>query len=196
MDDLTDSDSVVVLYIGGEGRSGSTILAGLLGNQDAFFPVGEFRTVWQALNTDELCGCGESFSSCEFWRQVGEQVFGGWHRVDVEGMLKMDRRFARHRSIPGLLVASLREPETSSLNEYRQLLGRLYAAVKQVSGCSVIVDSTKDPSYAFLLRNVPRLDLRFVHLVRDGRGVAYSWSGEIQRVQSTTNIRHLVTRFY
>jgi hypothetical protein len=169
-----DSDSVVVLYIGSEPRSGSTVLAALLGNHEGLFPVGEFRTVWQVLETDELCGCGEPFSSCQFWRRVGEKAFDGWDRVDVENMLKMDRRFARHRRIPSLLVSSLRWPRGADLDQYRQTLGRLYAGVKEVSGCSVIVDSTKDPPYALILRNVRKLDLRLVHLVRDSRGVAYS----------------------
>jgi hypothetical protein len=93
-------------------------------------------------------------------------------------MLKTDGKFARHRRIPRLLVSSLQWLESANLNQYRQILARLYAAVKEVSGCSVIVDSTKDPAYALLLRKVLGLDLRFIHLVRDSRGVAYSWSKE------------------
>ena len=173
--DLPDSDSVVVLYIGGEGRSGSTVLAALLGNRDGFFPVGEFRGMWEALRTDELCGCGESISSCEFWRRVGERGFGGWDRIDVEAMLAMDNRLARQRHIPRLLMSLSPYGKSAELNRYRQILARLYATVKEVSGCSVIVDSTKDPAYALLLRGVPGLDVRFIHLVRDSRGVAYSW---------------------
>ena len=74
MSDRCDSEPVVVLYIGGDGRSGSTMLAALLGNHEGFFPIGEFRKVWRALTNDELCGCGESFSRCEFWRRVGERA--------------------------------------------------------------------------------------------------------------------------
>jgi hypothetical protein len=40
----------------------------------------------------------------------------------------------------------------------------------------VIVDASKHVSHAFLLRRVPGLDLRVVHLVRDSRGVALSWT--------------------
>ena len=36
------------------------------------------------------------------------------------------------------------------------------------------MDSTKDPSYAYVLRDVPGIDLRVINLVRDSRGVAYS----------------------
>src|SRR5439155_4026021 len=42
-------------------------------------------------------------------------------------------------------------------------------------------DSSKAPSTAFVLRQVPGLDLRLVHLVRDSRGVAFSWTKRIVR---------------
>jgi sulfotransferase family protein len=49
----------------------------------------------------------------------------------------------------------------------------------------VIVDSSKAPSYALLLDMIPDLDLHLVHLVRDSRGVAFSWQradrGEARR---------------
>jgi hypothetical protein len=176
VNEVSNIDSVVVLYIGGEGRSGSTVLSALLGNQDGYFPVGEFRGVWNALKDDELCSCGEPFSSCEFWRSVGERGFGGWDRLDVEGMLKADGEFARHRSLLRLLLPSLRRAKRVRLNQYRELLAHLYTAVKEVSGCSVIVDSTKNSAYALILRDAPGVDVRFVHLVRDSRAVAYSWS--------------------
>ena len=49
----------------------------------------------------------------------------------------------------------------------------------------MIVDSTKIPSYAFLLRRVPAIDLRFVHLVRDSRGVVHSWQKSVERADAT-----------
>jgi hypothetical protein len=192
MNDLADSESVVVLYIGGEGRSGSTVLSALLGNVAGLFPVGEVRDVWQALKTNELCGCGQPFLECKFWPPVGDRAFGGWHQVDVDAMLKMDQSFARQRRLSRLFLASLQRSKSESLTRYRRLLSDLYTAVKEVSGCSVIVDSTKDPAYALLVRDAPNLDVRFVHLVRDSRGVAYSWSKK--HVERPEYGRHPVLR--
>jgi hypothetical protein len=175
-DQSPDFDSVLVLYIGGEGRSGSTVLAELLGNHDGFFPVGEIRGVWHALEDDSLCGCGRPFSKCDFWHQVGKRAFGGWDRIDVGTMLNRDGKFARHRRIPRLLMSPFRWIDSADLDQHREVLSRLYSAIKEESGCSVIVDSTKDPAYALILRKIRQLDLRFVHLVRDSRAVAYSWS--------------------
>jgi hypothetical protein len=52
----------------------------------------------------------------------------------------------------------------------------LYASVRQTTGAEVVVDSSKSPAFALLLSTVSALDISFVHLVRDPRGVAYSWS--------------------
>ncbi len=62
------------------------------------------------------------------------------------------------------------------LEECGPILERLYRAILRVSGAGVIVDSSKRLSYAVLLSLLPFADLRVVHLVRDSRAVAYSWT--------------------
>jgi hypothetical protein len=165
-----------VLYISGDGRSGSTLLSALLGANEGFFPVGELRGIWHAVRTNELCGCGTPFLDCSFWRVVGERVFAGWDRVDTDRMLALDARYARHRSIGRLFVPAIGRNRDSQREQYAAVLRRLYEAVWEESGCSVIVDSSKDAPYGFLLSGIEGLDVRVVHLVRDSRGVAYSWS--------------------
>jgi hypothetical protein len=64
----------------------------------------------------------------------------------------------------------------SAPDHYLDTLARLYRAVAETSGCELVVDSSKLPSYGFVLGHVPDLDVRAVHLVRDPRGTAYSWS--------------------
>jgi len=50
-----------------------------------------------------------------------------------------------------------------------------------VTGARVIVDSSKIPTYAMLLRGLPGVDLRVLHLVRDSRGVVFSWQKRVRR---------------
>lgn len=57
---------------------------------------------------------------------------------------------------------------------YRALLGHLYRAIRRVTGARVVVDSSKNASYARILADTPGIRLRILHLVRDSRGVAYS----------------------
>src|SRR5439155_14642762 len=65
------------------------------------------------------------------------------------------------------------------LTEHATALGNLNAAIADVSGCSVIVDSSKLPTYAFVLKKVPGLEVHIVHLVRDSRATAFSWQRNI-----------------
>ncbi len=165
--------TTTVLYIGGDSRSGSTALSAILGSYDGVVSVGELRTLWQALKTDQLCGCGEPISQCQFWIAVGECAYGGWASLDVDAMIDADWMVARHRSMARHLLRSTWRAD-SDLEAHRERLGRLYAAIRETSGARIVVDSTKDPSYAYVLRGVRGIDLRVVHLVRDSRGVAYS----------------------
>ena len=63
-----DADPFRVLYIGGWGRSGSTLLDRLLGQAEGSFSVGEMRDLWlRGVLENRRCGCGEPFDSCPFW---------------------------------------------------------------------------------------------------------------------------------
>jgi hypothetical protein len=58
---------------------------------------------------------------------------------------------------------------------YLEQLGLLYRAIAEETGSDVIVDSSKYPSHAYLLRLVNDLDVRVLHVTRDPRAVANSW---------------------
>ena len=174
------TEQVTVLYIGGHGRSGSTILAQTLGQIPGFVNVGELWQVWyRGLRENERCGCGRHFYSCDFWRAVGDEAYGGWDNVDVDRLVAfrpylVDQRYTPHYALAANSGIRGRKINTL-LAECGPVLERLYRAIQRVSGAQVIVDSSKRLSYAVLLNLLPFADLRVVHLVRDSRAVAYSW---------------------
>jgi hypothetical protein len=61
---------------------------------------------------------------------------------------------------------------------YLRYYEHLYRAIGEVSGARWIVDSSKDPSFGHVLALSDQIDLAVVHLVRDSRAVAYSWTRE------------------
>jgi hypothetical protein len=67
------------------------------------------------------------------------------------------------------------------LDRYVGVLDTLFTAVSEVAGSDLIVDTSKAPSFATLIARVPNVDLRIVHLVRDSRGMAYSWEKQVLR---------------
>lgn len=150
----------------------------LVGRSEEACSVGEMRDIWlRGVLEDRLCGCGEPFLACPFWTDVGEQAFGAWNRPEARRLHAERMRFDRPWTVPLLLSAMT----TPTMQHYLDALDRLYRAIADVSGAQVIVDSTKIPSYAFLLHRIAALDLRFVHLVRDSRGVVHSWRKLVER---------------
>lgn len=154
-----------VIYICGYGRSGSTILDILLGNSSELLGAGELgnlpKRVWP---NDEYCSCGTRVQSCAFW----SEVVATWQRQTPtasieryrEIQIRQERRWSGRRG--------------DDFGRYRELTAGLIAAIGAVSGKRVVVDSSKIPARGLALAAIPEIDLRVVHLVRDGRGVAWS----------------------
>ncbi len=168
---------VKVLYIAGLGRSGSTVLGNVLGEIEGFFHGGEFNFIWEHnLMENRLCGCGAPFDECEVWGSVMKRAFGGIGGVDAREMVRLQSLGTRTRHVPLMLRARGRRVLASRLGKYLARLEKLYRAVQESTGSRVIVDSSKMPSYGYTLGMTPGIDLYVVHLVRDPRAAAYSWS--------------------
>jgi hypothetical protein len=174
-------EPVRVLFIAGLGRSGSTLLDRVLGQVPGCCSIGEASQVWKGLLAGTPCGCGRRPQECEFWSAVVEAGFGGWQRLDVPAALALQQRVDRTRYLPRLLAPRAAGRFGRDLAAYAALLGRLYAAVAAVAEARVVIDSGKHTSTAYLLRHVPGIAPRIVHLVRDSRGVAYSWTKAVKK---------------
>jgi hypothetical protein len=166
---VTDADPTV-LFIGGAGRSGSTLLECMLGEVPGVVAAGEVTHLWdRGLMEDQLCGCGRPFSECLFWRDVMDRAFADGLPDTPEGLMRLKRR----------ALSVLRGPfSAGARRRYAGLLVSLYRAIADVAGARVVVDSSKYPPEAYLLRGAVRaqgLGVRFVHLVRDPNAVVYSW---------------------
>ncbi len=142
-----------MLYVGGIGRSGSTLIERLIGQLPGACPVGELVYLYErGIDWGERCGCGQPFHECLFWRQVGKAGFGGWDEVDARRIGALRFRVDRNRYIPALAGRVLRPARRQALDEYTSYYARLYGAIRDVSGCHLVVDSSKHPSLAHCLR--------------------------------------------
>lgn len=168
---------IKVLYIGGSGRSGTTLLLRLLGQLNGFVAVGELWHIWfMGFTQNHLCGCGQPFKHCPFWTEVVTEAFGGFDQINVEEIRALRRSVQSDSHLPRLALPFLRDAAYQKrLESYLHILTRLYVSIQRVSRCRVIVDSSKGPRYALNLNEVPQVELYLAHLVRDSRAVAYSW---------------------
>ena len=134
------------------------------------------RSIWEhGWIEDRVCGCGAPFGGCRMWQPVHDGPFGGAGKADARERIRQRERSARTKHSPLMLTAPGRRWVGRRLGGYLGTLGRLYGAVRDVTGSSVIVDSSKFPSYGYALGMVPGVELYVLHLVRDPRAVAYSW---------------------
>lgn len=193
MDVGTSTPPVRVLYVGGVPRSGSTLTDLVLDQLPGHVAVGElFYLFRNGVELDSLCGCGENFSRCPFWQTVGRIAFGGWDQLDLADVLLLQARVDRTRAIPAVLSGKGR-PTAAEVERYRKLLLGIYRAVQQVSGADVIVDSSKRPSMAYVLRGTSGLRLTCVQVVRDPRGVAHSF-GKVVPLTPSSDVGEFMPR--
>lgn len=178
---------VRVVYLGGLGRSGTTLIERLLAEIPGMCAAGEVVHLWQrGLAEGERCGCGEPFGACGFWTRVGQAAFGGWDQVSVGRIAELRQAVDRTRYVPRLARGSLSGPTSQRLADYTSYYLRLYQAIAEAGPCRAVIDSSKHASLAFCLAKRPEIDLRVIHVIRDSRAVAYSWASKVERPDSVT----------
>lgn len=171
-----------IIYIGGYGRSGSTVLDIALGNDAGVISLGEVANLFPLLASagEAVCSCDEAVHNCPLWgpviRSLQEAGLNDWRRIAraqrvVEGWRGFLAAITGHRALWGFTG--------DAAETYVRYMRALFAALATTSGAPVFVDSSKSTrltlSRALALQQLCRFDVRFIHLVRDGRAVM--WSG-------------------
>ena len=186
-------DPLKVLFIGGLGRSGTTLVELLLNELAISAAVGETIHLWErGVANNERCACGDTFAHCVHWQAVGKKAFGGWTEVDLDDIIALRWSVDRSRRLPAIArhhlggpLARLHAPWTDDEARYLHHLRLVLQASAAVAGNpQVLLESSKHLSTAALLASDPAIDLRVLHLVRDPRGVAYSWTKEVERPET------------
>jgi hypothetical protein len=172
-------ENITVLYILSSQRSGSTLLDRMLGQIPGFFSVGELRYIWhRGLAENQLCGCGEPFRACPFWKPVIERYQR--QHPETANLAEIDRLSqvtGHYRYTPLCFLPrwmGRRFEAGRMVDRYARALGVLYGAIQAQSQARVIVDSSKSYPYALAVARLSQVNLHVVHLVRDSRAVAFS----------------------
>ena len=169
-------DRLRVIYIAAHGRSGTTLVGSLIGMLDDCCFVGEVWAAWtDGVRANRMCGCGEPFRRCPFWTAVFDRAFGGF---DTPASRDAERAIARLQA-PSEALKFWRSilqhgAIATDATAYQNALLPLYQAIHDISGDRVVVDSSKLLRYGALLASLPDVDIRFVNVVRDVRGVMQS----------------------
>ncbi|HEX3765884.1 MAG TPA: sulfotransferase [Kofleriaceae bacterium] len=172
------SPAIPVLSINGWCRNGSTLIGNLLNEVPGFFHAGELHFLWKNAygnGSNDRCGCGARLVSCPIWSRVLATELPAGASAEAHARDVVQRQWATVRTRHTWRV--LREGDRSEARRtHARTMARVYRAIAEVTGCRVIVDSTKIPGEAALLPHVEGIAPRFLHLVRDPRATAHSWS--------------------
>lgn len=166
-----------VLYVAGWGRSGSTILGTTLGQVQNYFLAGELRQIYgRGLIHNQRCGCSLPFNECPVWQKILLEVYGTSEGISPEKVFRTRDFKLRDRHLLLLNRARIDRLIEPNRQEWVANIRKLYRGIETVSGARVIIDTSKFPSYLYLLTQIADLDVRVLHLFRDPRASAYSWS--------------------
>lgn len=168
------SSTPKILYIIGAQRSGTTLMASILGSIPGVFAAGKVRDLWsQGVLRRQLCACGEPAPECPIWKPVLGKALAGTSAASVA---QWHHRHMRIRRTPSFVrqdaARLLAHPEVAA---YADVVRKTYEALWQETGASVVVDSSKYPPDGALLGLLFPERVRYLHMVRDPRGVAFSW---------------------
>jgi len=176
--DTTEASSrngLRILYVAGVPRIGSTVLGELLGSIPGVIFVGELNFFWRRFARAEVCSCGRPLPDCSFWSAVVREAYGEMTPGQARQLAELERHVLRRQFALTLAPAAWPVPETSRAGQMLAERALLYRAIGQLTGASWIVDGGKEPIFGALMARADVGAIATVHLVRDPRGVAYSW---------------------
>ena len=140
---------IKVIYVFGSGHSGSTLASLMLGRHSRIESVGEIKAYEHAIEEKALCNCGTPLLECSYWKgihqRLGSDAATGFPALNAEDATE----FARENT-------------------------RFLNALLENAGKDFFCDSSKTKWRLFKYLASPEFEVTVLHVVRDGRAVAYS----------------------
>lgn len=176
-------------FIMAASHSGSTLLAMLLGSHPQATTIGDTAGTASRKHPDYCCSCGNRPQVCPFWQHVKGQMARRGFNLDVTDF-GTHFEYPESRFINRVLHAEHRGPILETIRDsvlwlspgwrrqFRTIAERnvtLVKTVTKVTNSQILIDSSKHPHRLKFLLRIPELEVKVIHLVRDGRGVAHTY---------------------
>lgn len=168
-------NETTIIYIAGYGRSGSTLLERILSSHKKIFGTGELTNFLNMIDSeDSFCSCGKKVQECEFWSDVIRKSYGNF--ANVHELKDIQNEFESFSGFLGYVFGHRYDKRAI----YRTFSQKLFSGISQKLSdeVSYIVDSSKTARKTFFrpiaLSRIASLNVKVIHLVRDGRGCMWS----------------------
>lgn len=184
-----------VLSIVGPGRSGTTILASVLGEVDGVVTGGELRWLWRrGLIERRSCGCGLPPDECPVWSQVIAKALASRTETARDVAAAQDELSSLRHRMRAIRSATGGDEGWPALERVRATMAQLIPAIADVTGARVVVDSSKRAQDAAVLAGLDEVDHYVLHMVRDPGAVAFSWQRRGKTIRVAEGTRAMATR--
>ena len=164
-----------ILYIAGYGRSGSTLLARILGSHERIFTAGELINFPDLVESEaSVCSCGQTIQQCPFWSKIIQTFKKEFS--DVSEVADIQKRFESTSHVFGHILKRDRDKIKSYNIATRNLISHICRNLPHE--VHYIIDSSKTTWSRSLrpisLSHIGNQPVKVIHIVRDGRGCMWS----------------------
>ena len=152
-----------IIFILSAAHSGSTLIESILDSHSKIIGVGEISH----LKKDNICSCGKRITECSLWAEIlSQKEFGSLlvQRSLINFILGRKKFHLIDRNKKVILNST----KLINFNFY------LYNKVLEKSKATHLVDSSKSIDRLTFLTQCKKIEPIIIHLIRDGRGVAWS----------------------
>jgi Sulfotransferase domain len=188
---MPSAEHTRVLYLAGIPRTGSTVLGQALAGLPGVVFAGELNFFWRRYANRELCSCGEPLPECPLWSGVVTKAFGPVTAERAGELSALEESVVDRQRLFALSPLRWPRPPARELRPMLEMRDELYATAAAATGASWLVDGGKEPVFGRLMTGLKRTDVSTIHIVRDPRGVAFSW---MKRVHSDSEPGEMPSR--
>lgn len=178
-----------VLYITGHSFCGSTLTSFILDSHPDMISIGESSSSTVTKRKGAYpCSCGETLDTCSFFNSIydaikwqGEEFSPNDWNLDFRVGKSRLVNYLLTRNLPIQMIEKIRDYFLNSIPSFRNKINSIahrnvlvFESILRLSGKRVFVDAQKDARRAHFINEIPGVDLKLVHLLRDAPGYIYS----------------------
>ncbi|MBS1745033.1 MAG: sulfotransferase [Bacteroidetes bacterium] len=175
------NDTITVIYIISDRRSGSTLLENILSKSTETVSVGELAMLKGHIakqGPGEIwhwnCSCGQPVLQCSFWSKALNGIYNDNFETKITWPYKSSKALMA-AMLPVIAKNNLKQfIQTKKNRQTTESLDVLYQAIAKTSGKNFIVDSSKDPLQGLSIQACANVEAKYIWLSRDLRAITFS----------------------
>ena len=160
-----------IIYVIGAGRSGTTLLDIVLGNNPDIFSAGELNRFPIRKGVPPLLE--KVNPKFDFWDKFKNTLMIRYKKHDFDGLNNLINRYEYHLGVLQILFAN---DTNKSMMDYHEYLRTFYETLSEQVEQNYIVDSSKYPCRGYHLSKIFQDNISFVYIKRNPVDVVQSFA--------------------